>query len=315
MTATLFNAGKNRVEFLSVGTRIVGNLYCPDNFDSGKTYPAVVVGGPLATVKEQAAGVFAEKLSKQGFLVLAFDYRTFGESDGELRCYENPSDKTEDIQNAVSFLATLENVDSSKIAALGICASASYVTGALIGDKRIQAFATVSGYFNLQEFVTFNPMVTEETRAYLFKLSNDARQKYFETGVSDRSDVLYAPFDGTAEVQFMKDVYDYYFTRVESCWPNFSRELTLFSIEQLAKSNALDYAKYITTPYLGIVGENAPTRTQTEQFLEVKSQGVAEFKELKGACHIQAYDLDKYVDQAVGSIAEFFNNQLNVKTI
>lgn len=311
MTVNSLNPGINRVEFSSVGTGIVGNLYCPDDFDSNQIYSAVVAGGPLATVKEQAAGVFAEKLAKQGFLVLAFDYRTFGESDGELRCYESPAEKTEDIQSAVSFLATLNNVDSSKIAALGVCASASYVAGALIGDKRIKAFASVSGYFNLQEFVAFNPMVAEETRDYLFRLSNNARQKYFETGVADRSDVLYASFDGTSEDPFMKDVYDYYFTRVDNCWPNFSRELTLFSIEQLAKSNALDYAKHITTPFLGIVGENAPTRSQTEKFLEAKSQGVSEFREIEGACHIQSYDVDMFVDQAVTRISIFFNSQLN----
>lgn len=303
-------AGKNRVEFLSVGTNIVGDIYCPDDFDSSKTYPAVVAGGPLATVKEQAAGVFAQKLAKFGFIVLAFDYRTFGESDGQPRCYENPANKTEDIHTAVSYLSSLENVDSNQIAAMGVCASSSYIGGALIGDKRIKAFATVSGYFNLHEFVAFNPMVTDEARETMFLLSNDARQKYFETGEAVRSDLLFAAFDGTSEDQFMKDVYDYFFTRVESCWPNYSRELTLFSVEELAKSNVLNLAPYITTPYLGVVGEKAPTRYQTEQFIAAKTQGISQLKEIKGACHIQAYDLDEYVDQATQHIAVFFDQNM-----
>jgi len=310
MTNPTLTSGKNSIEFMSKDTRLVGNLFCPDNFDTNKQYPAVVVGGPLATVKEQAAGVFAEKLAKQGYIALAFDYRTFGESDGLPRCYENPADKTEDIQNAVSYLDTLENVDKDNIVALGICASASYIAGCLIADKRIKAFATVSGYFNLQEFVAFNPMVSDEQREYMFKLSNDARQKYYETGEEQRSEMLYAPFANEGEDQFSKDVHDYYFTRVGSCWPNFSRNLTLFSIEELAQHNAIDFAKHITTPYLGIAGENAPTRYLTEQFIEQKAQGHTEFKEIKGACHIQSYDRDEYVDEAVAAIDDFYQQQL-----
>ena len=308
---TLLNAGKNRVEFLSVGTRIVGDLYCPDDFDSNKIYPAIVSAGPLATVKEQAAGVYAQKLAKLGFIVLAFDYRTFGESEGKPRCFENPANKTEDIHTAVSYLSSLDNVDSNKIAAMAVCASASYIGGSLIGDKRIKAFASVSGYFNLHEFVAFNPMVTDEARETMFQLSNDARQKYFETGEALRSDFLFAAFDGTSEDPFMKDVYDYFFTRVDSCWPNYSRELTIFSVEELAKSNVLNLAPFITTPFLGVVGEKAPTRYQTEQFIAAKTQGINQLKVIEGACHIQAYDLDVYVDEAVQAIAEFFNQ--NVK--
>jgi fermentation-respiration switch protein FrsA (DUF1100 family) len=310
MTTPSLTSGKNTIEFSSNGTRLVGNLFCPDNFDASQQYPAVVVGGPLATVKEQAAGVFAEKLAKQGYIALAFDYRTFGGSDGLPRCYENPTNKSDDIKSAVSFLGSLTNVNKNGVVALGICASASYIAGSLIGDKRIKAFASVSGYFNLQEFVAFNPMVSDEQRDYMFKLSNDARQKYDETGEADRSDMLYAPFAGEGEDQFSKDVHDYYFSRVASCWPNFSRELTLFSIEQLAQHNALNYAQHITTPYLGIVGENAPTRYLTEQFVEQKDQGIRQFKEIKGACHIQSYDLDEYVDEAIASIDNFYKQQL-----
>jgi len=310
MTSLTLDSGRNSIQFKSKETRLAGNLFCPDNFDTKKQYPAIVVGGPLATVKEQAAGVFAAKLAEQGYIALAFDYRTFGESDGLPRCYENPADKSEDIKNAVSYLNSLECVNNEKIVALGICASASYIAGCLIGDKRIKAFATVSAYFNLQEFVAFNPMLSDEQREHMFKLSNDARQKYYETGEEQRSEMLYAPFATEGEDQFSKDVHDYYFTRVGSCWPNFSRELTLFSIEELAQHNAIDFAKHITTPYLGIAGENAPTRYLTEQFIEQKAQGDTKFKEIKDACHIQSYDRDEYVDEAVAAIDDFYQQQL-----
>ena len=57
--------GKNSISFASDGSKVAGNLYYPGDFDANKQYPAIVVGGPLGTVKEQAAGVFAESLAKR----------------------------------------------------------------------------------------------------------------------------------------------------------------------------------------------------------------------------------------------------------
>jgi fermentation-respiration switch protein FrsA (DUF1100 family) len=62
---------KNSISFDSAGSKLVGNLFCPDEFDHTKHYPAVVLGGPLSTVKEQAAGVYAEKLAANGYVALA----------------------------------------------------------------------------------------------------------------------------------------------------------------------------------------------------------------------------------------------------
>jgi fermentation-respiration switch protein FrsA (DUF1100 family) len=70
------SSGQNKVEFLSNGTKLVGNLFCPAPFNPSLQYSAIVVAGPMGTVKEQAAGTFAEKLSNKGYIALAFDFRT-----------------------------------------------------------------------------------------------------------------------------------------------------------------------------------------------------------------------------------------------
>lgn len=305
-----FSSGKNPVTFTSAGSKLVGNLFCPDDFDINNQYPAVVLGGPLSTVKEQAGGVYAEKLAGLGYVTLAFDYRTFGESEGEPRCYEDPSSKSEDLQNAISFLMSLQNVDSGKIGALAICASSSYMADALISDKRVKAFSTVSAYFNLHSFFMDNPTLSEEQKAQMLKTSNDARQKYFETGVADRTETIWPEFTGEEEDIDSQEIYDYYYARVGECWPNFSRNLTVFSYEQLLRSNALDYAKFISTPYLGVVGSEAISRPLTEMFVEAKVQGEKGIYVMQGATHMQAYDNPKYIDEATSVIDVFFQKHL-----
>ena len=306
-----FSSGKNRVSFESAGFELVGDLYCPDDFDPGQSYPAVVVGGPLASVKEQAAGVFARELATRGYLALAFDYRYYGESGGTPRAYENPSDKAEDLKSAIGFMRNLKNVDSDRIVALGVCASSSYVSQALIGETRVKAFATVSGYFNLRSFCLDNPFITEKQKAASLTASNAARQKYFETGVADRNDMIFPDMSGEQDEINMKEIHDYYFARVGECWPNFSNHLTVFSYEQLLASNAVDYAKYIATPWLGVVGSEAFTLPVTEAFYEAKSEGEKDIVVIEGATHIKAYDDPAYVSQAVEAINQFYQQHLN----
>ena len=52
------------VQFDSEGEPVVGHLYLPENYDASRKYPAVIVSGSWTTVKEQMAGLYADKLAK-----------------------------------------------------------------------------------------------------------------------------------------------------------------------------------------------------------------------------------------------------------
>jgi hypothetical protein len=47
------SSGQNKVEFLSNGTKLVGNLFCPAPFNPSLQYSAIVVAGPMGTVKKR----------------------------------------------------------------------------------------------------------------------------------------------------------------------------------------------------------------------------------------------------------------------
>jgi hypothetical protein len=246
--------GRNRIEFESMGTKLIGDLYYPGSVEPNSDCPAIVVSGPLATVKEQAPGRFANKLAANGVAALAFDFRTQGESRAEPRNYDNPFNKGEDIQNAVSFLTRTEGVDSERIGALGICAGASYSMHGIVSDRRVKAFASVVGHFSLREFTGYNDLITDELRAQLLQMSNNARQRHAQTGESERSNIIYPDATSKFDLPFpggdAEDIYDYYYTRGSSEWPGFDNRLATMSFEALIKSNALDYAKDLAVPYL-----------------------------------------------------------------
>lgn len=102
-----------RVEFQSHGVKLVGHLFFPAPYWNNGA--AIVVVGPQTSVKEQVSTEYAKRLRALGFIALAYDPRTYGESDGEPREFENPQWKVEDIKSAVKFMGTLQEVENSRV--------------------------------------------------------------------------------------------------------------------------------------------------------------------------------------------------------
>ena len=124
------------VTFVSEGLRLAGVL---------RTAPgsrrAAVLTGPFTGVKEQVAGVYAERLAAAGITTLVFDHRGFGESEGH-RGHEDSQGKLADLRAAVGVL------DGFDVAAVGVCLGAGYAMRAAATDPRITAVAGIAGAYN-----------------------------------------------------------------------------------------------------------------------------------------------------------------------
>ena len=64
------------------GITIAANVYTPAGYDPSKKYPAVTVAHPNGRVKEQVAGLFAQKLAEAGYIAVATDIAYLGASGG-----------------------------------------------------------------------------------------------------------------------------------------------------------------------------------------------------------------------------------------
>ncbi len=168
-------AMKKSVTFKSAGQTISGDLYLPDTFSAGDQLPGVVVTGAWMTVKEQMAGTYAAELADRGYAALAFDFRGWGQSPDSIRFLEDPARKTEDISAAVDYLATRPEVDASRIAGLGVCASAGYMSDAALENATIKSVALVAPW--LHDAGIVNAVYGgEEGVSGLIEISRNARQ-------------------------------------------------------------------------------------------------------------------------------------------
>jgi pimeloyl-ACP methyl ester carboxylesterase len=91
----------------------VGRLYRPDS-PTG-TLACVVLGSGFSCVRDQGLDAVAERLADAGYAALAFDYRHWGESEGEPRQLSDAGRHRVDWRAAISRAAAEDDIDSGKI--------------------------------------------------------------------------------------------------------------------------------------------------------------------------------------------------------
>lgn len=101
------------------GMKIAANVYVPVDYSPEGKFIGIVVAHPNGGVKEQVAGLYAQRLAENGFVTLAFDAAYQGASEGEPRNVDIPSNRIEDIRRAVDILLQYPGIDKDRIGLLG----------------------------------------------------------------------------------------------------------------------------------------------------------------------------------------------------
>jgi predicted alpha/beta hydrolase len=108
-----------KVSFYSEGIKLAGVLYLPDS-DKGKPFAGIVQGPGFLGLKDAKHYIMMfEKLCAAGYACLCFDYRGWGDSEGNDRGWVMPKWQAEDIRNAITFMQTRAEIDPDRIATYG----------------------------------------------------------------------------------------------------------------------------------------------------------------------------------------------------
>ena len=276
-----------------LGTRMAGLLRLPDGFNLSENYPAVVVMGPMLSVKEQAQSVYAERLTAAGFVTLVFDGTYFGE--GMPRQQELPDVKESDIEGAVDFLAGLPYVDSERIGGLGICGSGSYMSVAGVREPRLKAITAI---------VPAIADISKSAMAGFFRPEDEVRaaKEAYEQGRG-----------GLTYLNFMPRAFDegaaYYYTS-RGTHPRWSNQVVAWSQLELVKYNVVSIMREMTKPYLVITSENAWSREASTEVFDAVPHSNKEMHVIPEASHFDMYDLAPFVSEAFEFIIPFFKKNL-----
>ncbi|NED37145.1 alpha/beta hydrolase [Streptomyces sp. SID8499] len=290
---------------------VAAHLRLPDGFDPSKKYPAIICAHPISSCKEQTSGsIYAERLTEQGYVTLAFDASHQGQSGGEPRYLEDPATRVEDFRCAVDYLMTLDYVDEDRVGVLGVCGGGGYAANATMTDHRIKALGTVVA-------ANYGRIMRES--GALATLEALGRQRTAEARGAEALLTTYIPDSpeereqaGVTDVDIVNAVEYYRTPRAQS--PNSPNKLRFSGLEAALGFDAFHLAEVLLTQPLQVVVGDVPGafgsyRDGWELFNRARSEK-KDILVVQGASHYDLYDQPKYVDQALEKLTAFFGENL-----
>ena len=135
---------KKPVSFYSEGVRLVGDVYHPDGLGAGDKRAGVVLCHGYTGIKDLYLPDNARVLTEAGYVVLAFDYKGWGDSEGS-RSRLAPYSRVADVQAALTFLGSLPEVDAGRLGIYGTSYGGATVVWVAAIDTRVKCTVSVVG--------------------------------------------------------------------------------------------------------------------------------------------------------------------------
>jgi fermentation-respiration switch protein FrsA (DUF1100 family) len=269
------------------------------------------VAHPNGGVKEQVAGLYAQRLAELGYIAIAADASYQGASGGQPRNVDKPANRIEDIRGMADFVEQYPGADANRLGLLGICGGGGYALAAAQTDKRFKSIATLSmfnsGIVRRDGFMN-SQLATIQQR---LQQASDARAKEAAGG-----EVMYAGVANPTDEEIAKiptDLYrqGYIYYHRTHAHPNSTFKYTMSSLLDLMAFDAVTHMDLIHQPLLMMAGSKADSYYMTDSAYKAATGTTAkELFIMEGATHIETYWVPKYVEQAVNKLSSFFGKNL-----
>lgn len=290
----------DQVSFFSGGARIAAIWRTPDHSD-GRPLRAIVQGPGWMGLKDAKLYLrYHEALTAAGFGVLVFDYRGFGDSEGD-RTVLSPGAQLEDLVNAVTYLCTRDDVDADAVGVFGSGGTGGGNAVLLAAtDPRVRAAVCQNPVVDGEDWL--HRMRTEhEWYAFLERLDEDRRNRVTtgtRTLVHPREEIM-VPTPERRATSVKSDVDD----RVPT-------QVGLEAADEILRYRPIDAAATLRTPLMVIGVENdATTPTDHSERLYEAAAGAKELVLQRHTTHYAAYDA--YWETVTPRIVSWFDRHVS----
>jgi hypothetical protein len=294
---------EERVSFYSERELVSGILRLPDDVHQ-RPVPAVVQGPGWLQVKEAKRNTpYHEAWAAVGIATLIIDFRGFGESEGDPRDLL-PDRWITDLQNAVSYLCTREDIDPRRIGTFG---SGSTGGGnAIVLSARDPRVRFAIAQVPIADGADWLRRMRREHEwfEFLARLDADRRARVL-TGegemVRPRGDIMVStPLRAAREAaQPKKDVY--------------AQLVSLRSAEAIMAYRPIDYAPAARAVF--VIGVEDDPVTPTDHCYDLYEQAVPPKKLIiqRQTTHYEAYEA--YADEVIPQMVEWAERHLAVEKL
>jgi hypothetical protein len=245
------------IEFDAEGATLRGWLYRP--IYGNPTAPVVVMAHGYNCLKEFYLDKYAAAIASTGFVVVAYDHRNFGESDGEPRQELDPWVQVRDYRHAITFSQSLEGVDPDRVGIWGTSYSGGHVLVVAAIDRRVKCVVsqvpTISGWESTLRR-TPPPALAGQRQGF-----DEDRLKRYRGAAPTMVPMVVEPSKNALASHASADAWEFFTGQSsppEEQW-RFSKwrnEITLRSLELYSEYEPGSYIERIApTPLLMVVGD------------------------------------------------------------
>ncbi len=127
---------RDDITFDSHGTSCAAWLYRPTGVEAP---PIIVMAHGFGAIRVMRLDAYAERFAAAGFAVLVFDYRGFGDSEGEPRNVLSVPMQHEDWRAAIAHARSLPGIDRTRVVAWGTSFAGGHVLHLGAEDRELAA--------------------------------------------------------------------------------------------------------------------------------------------------------------------------------
>lgn len=264
------------VQFESDGARVSGLLYAPDKESRA---PAILLCHGFAGVKELLLPAFAERFCGEGYVVLTFDYRGFGQSEGEPGRIV-PRLQVQDIDAAVTYLCARSEVDPERIALWGTSFGGANVIVAAGVDLRVRCVLVQLAFGDGERVITGH--LNDEEKKGLFAILERMKARKIKTG----KEKMVAISKVLADPQSQR-----FYERYVDRFPELRTKIPFLTIAETIGHKPIDVVHKVKVPILLVAASDDTVNPKEEsERLFAAANEPKELCIIDGATHYDVYE-------------------------
>jgi len=289
---------KRPVEFYSEGCRIGADLVLPDTVAEGQRLPAVILCHGFSGIRSILLPPYAEELARSGFAALLFDYRGFGDSEGE-RGRLVPAEQRVDIRNAITFMQSLGEIDPERIGLWGTSFGGANAICTAAIDKRVKCLSVQITFGSGERMVGAG--MTDEEKNKLRATLDKAWQ---------RSVVRNKPMMLAMEQILTDEDSKAFYAKTVAEHPEFKTKLPLTTIRESLEYCPEDVVGSVSVPIMFIGATDDIVCPVAEMhILHEKANDPKGLHIIEGARHYDVYE-GEFFRQSCGKAVEWYKKHL-----